>query len=70
MMEKVVASLVMEKVVAILVVWLPFHDNYTTSLFKSTYMYHCLLDSAYVKESLECPIHVVSIHVSWWLWFS
>ena len=32
-MEKVVASLVMEKVVAILVVWLPFHDNYTTSLF-------------------------------------
>ena len=34
MVEKVVASLVMEKVVAILVVWLPFHDNYTTSLFK------------------------------------
>ena len=27
------ASLVMEKVVAILAVWLPFHDNYTTSLF-------------------------------------
>ena len=28
------ASLVMVKVVAILAVWLPFHDNYTTSLFK------------------------------------